>query len=165
MSDFFFFVMATPAAYGSSQARGLIGAVGSSLRHNHSNTRSELSLRSTHTTSSWILVGFLTRWATVRNPGWMRFYLGKSRWLPIAVALFSSFSVSWSSPFPTSIGLFLATTCVLQGFVGNGERRNQTREVDGARVGASLKAWSALGRGGVGAVGGWVVVVVDLFTW
>ena len=32
---------AVPAAYGGSQARGLIGAVATSLQHRHSNTRSE----------------------------------------------------------------------------------------------------------------------------
>jgi len=35
---------AAPAAYGSSQARGLIGAVAAGLRQSHSNTRSELCL-------------------------------------------------------------------------------------------------------------------------
>ena len=35
---------ATPAAYGSSQARGQIGALAAGLRHSHSNTRSELHL-------------------------------------------------------------------------------------------------------------------------
>ena len=32
-------------AYGGSQARGLIGATAASLHHNHSNVRSELSLK------------------------------------------------------------------------------------------------------------------------
>ena len=32
---------ATPAAYGGSQARGLIGAVAAGLHHSHSNTGSE----------------------------------------------------------------------------------------------------------------------------
>ena len=32
---------ATPATYGGSQARGLIEAVAASLRHSHSNTRSD----------------------------------------------------------------------------------------------------------------------------
>ena len=32
-------LMATPAAYGSSQARGLIGATASGLHHSHSNAR------------------------------------------------------------------------------------------------------------------------------
>ena len=36
--------MATPMAYGGSQARGLIGAVAAGLRHSHSNTGSELCL-------------------------------------------------------------------------------------------------------------------------
>ena len=42
---FFLFLFRTsPTAYGGSQARGQIGAVAASLRHNHSNARSELSL-------------------------------------------------------------------------------------------------------------------------
>ena len=50
---FFFFSLfkAVPVAYGSSQARGRIGAAGASLCHSHSNTRSELHLRLHH--SSW----------------------------------------------------------------------------------------------------------------
>ena len=36
---------ATPAAYGGSQARGLIGAIAAGLHHSHSNTRSELHLQ------------------------------------------------------------------------------------------------------------------------
>ena len=36
-----FLFRATPAAYGSSQARGQIGATAADLRHSHSNTRSE----------------------------------------------------------------------------------------------------------------------------
>ena len=40
---FFFFCLftATPAAYGGSQARGLIGATAAGLYHGHSNTGSE----------------------------------------------------------------------------------------------------------------------------
>ena len=49
---FFFFVFlsffrAAPAAYGGSQARGLIGAVVAGLRHSHSNARSKPRLRPT----------------------------------------------------------------------------------------------------------------------
>ena len=47
---FFFslpFSRAAPTAYGGSQARGLIGAVATGLRHSHSNTGSELHLRPT----------------------------------------------------------------------------------------------------------------------
>ena len=73
-----FFLGLPCAAYGSSQARGQIGAAGASLRHSHSNTGSEphLVLRLqlmampdplTHCTrpameptSSWILVRFIT---------------------------------------------------------------------------------------------------------
>ena len=39
-----FFFRAAPSAYGSSQARGWIGAAAASLHHSHSNARSELSL-------------------------------------------------------------------------------------------------------------------------
>ena len=38
---FFFLFRATPVAYGGSQARGPIEAVAASLRHSHSNARSE----------------------------------------------------------------------------------------------------------------------------
>ena len=43
-SDFSFFFRASPAAYGSSQARGHIRAAAASLRHSHSNAGSELHL-------------------------------------------------------------------------------------------------------------------------
>ena len=47
--SFFVFCLfrAAPAAYGSSQARGLIGAVAAGLRHSHSNDRSKPHLRPT----------------------------------------------------------------------------------------------------------------------
>ena len=41
---FFGLSSATPAAYGGSQARGLIGAVAAGLRQNDSNARSEPDL-------------------------------------------------------------------------------------------------------------------------
>ena len=46
---FFFFCLfsATPAACGSSQARGPVGATAASLHHSHSNTGSEPCLRPT----------------------------------------------------------------------------------------------------------------------
>ena len=44
---FFVFFGATPAAYGGSQARGLIGAVGTGPHQSHSNAGSELHLRPT----------------------------------------------------------------------------------------------------------------------
>ena len=47
---FMFFVllfMATPEAYGGSQARGLIGATEAVHSHSHSNARSETCLRPT----------------------------------------------------------------------------------------------------------------------
>ena len=43
----FAFSRAAPAAYGGSQARGLIGAVAAGLHHSHSNTGSEPCLRTT----------------------------------------------------------------------------------------------------------------------
>ena len=44
---FFFSFRATPAAYGSFQGRGQIGAAATSLGHSHSNARSEPHLRPT----------------------------------------------------------------------------------------------------------------------
>ena len=46
---FFFFCLfrAVPAAYGSSQARGRIGAAAACLHHSHSSATSELNLRPT----------------------------------------------------------------------------------------------------------------------
>ena len=51
-SVFFFFFKAAPTAYGSSQARGQIGAVVADLYHSHSNARSEPHLRPTPTAHS-----------------------------------------------------------------------------------------------------------------
>ena len=44
---FFAFSRATPAAYGGSQARGLIRAAAASLRQSHSNAGSKLHLQPT----------------------------------------------------------------------------------------------------------------------
>ena len=41
---FFAFFRAAPAAYGGSQARGLMGDIAANLRHSHSNIRSKLHL-------------------------------------------------------------------------------------------------------------------------
>ena len=46
-STFLCFFMATPAAYGSSQARGQIGAAAAGLRLSHSNPGSGLRLQAT----------------------------------------------------------------------------------------------------------------------
>ena len=46
--------MAAPAAYGGSQARGLIGAVAASLRQRHSNTKSEPRLENILDNSSYL---------------------------------------------------------------------------------------------------------------
>ena len=77
----FFFFRALPVAYVSSQARALIRAIAASLRH--SNVGSVQHLRPTpqlmaipdpkprpgiESTSSWILVRFVTRWATTGTP-------------------------------------------------------------------------------------------------
>ena len=43
----FFLFRAASAAYGSSQARGQIGAAAAGLHHSHSNAESESHLRST----------------------------------------------------------------------------------------------------------------------
>ena len=43
----FVFSRAVPAAYGGSQARGLIGAVAVGLHHSHSNAGSQLHLQPT----------------------------------------------------------------------------------------------------------------------
>ena len=42
---FIYLLRAAPEAYGGSQARGLIRAVAASLRHSHSNARSEPRLQ------------------------------------------------------------------------------------------------------------------------
>ena len=44
---FFFFLRATPAAHGGSQARRRMGAVAAGLYHSHSNAGSELHLHPT----------------------------------------------------------------------------------------------------------------------
>ena len=83
---FFFwsFLRAVPGAYGSSQrAKGQIKAAAASLSHSRSNTKPKLPLWHTpqleatpdplthwampgiKPTSSWILVGYLTHWATM----------------------------------------------------------------------------------------------------
>ena len=81
--DFFF--RAVPMACGSSLVRGWIRAAPASLHHSHSNIRSKLHLYSAvhgntgsfshwvrpriEPAPSWVLVGFLTYWATVGTPG------------------------------------------------------------------------------------------------
>ena len=66
---FCLFFRAAPAAYESSQARGLIRATAASLHHSHSNMGSEPCLKPTlqltamrpgiEPTTSWFLVGFV----------------------------------------------------------------------------------------------------------
>ena len=81
--DCFFFCRATPVAYGSSQARCQFRAASAGLHHSrssvglsrvcdlhHSNTRSltHWVRPGIEPTSSWILVGFSTCWATTGTP-------------------------------------------------------------------------------------------------
>ena len=49
---YYYFLMATPSAYGSCQARGGIGAAGAGLHHSHSNARSEPRLQPTRQVAS-----------------------------------------------------------------------------------------------------------------
>ena len=87
----YFFLWAIPAAYGSFQTRGWIGAVAAGLYHSHSNARSKPQLWPTlqvaampgcgnagsfthwarpgiEPTTSWILVGFIICSATMKTP-------------------------------------------------------------------------------------------------
>ena len=59
---FFFFFRAAGAVYGSSMARGQIGAVPSSLQHSHSNAGSltHWAGPGIEPTSSWILIVFVS---------------------------------------------------------------------------------------------------------
>ena len=65
---FFFFCLfsVAHAAYGGSQARGLIRAVASVLHQNHGNSRSltHWVRPGIEPTTSWFLVGFINHWAT-----------------------------------------------------------------------------------------------------
>ena len=70
---FFLFLRAAPAAHGSSQARGLIGATAAGLHHSHSNARSKPKFTGTPDPQSTergqgvnlqphgLIAGFLTR--------------------------------------------------------------------------------------------------------
>ena len=62
---YFVFSRAAPAAYGGSQARGLIGATATRLRHSHSNAGSLTHRPGIKPATSWFLVGFVSaepRW-------------------------------------------------------------------------------------------------------
>ena len=67
---FRFLFTAAPMAHGNSQARGQIWATAAGRHHSHSNTGSltHWAKPDIKTTSSWILVRFLTHWATVETP-------------------------------------------------------------------------------------------------
>ena len=60
--NFFFLFRAAPAAYGSSGARGRIGAVAAGLHHSHSNARSltHWVRPGIEPTSSWIFFRFVS---------------------------------------------------------------------------------------------------------
>ena len=95
---FFCLSRATPVPYGSSQDRSQIGAAAASHSHSPSNTGSELRLQSTpeahgsarsltcwarpgiEPSSLWILVGFVSRWATMGTPHNTFWHRGKSNW-------------------------------------------------------------------------------------
>ena len=98
--------MATPMAYGGSPARGQNGAAGAGLRHSHSSTdpshvcelyRSSqqrgilnpLSEARIKPASSWILVGFINRGATM---GTLGSFLIRYHFPFISIALGSDFS-------------------------------------------------------------------------
>ena len=57
---FFFFLIAVPAAYGNSQARGQIRAVATGLHHSQSSTRTEPHLWLT--AAVWGSISSLTNW-------------------------------------------------------------------------------------------------------
>ena len=61
---------AASSACGSSQAKGWIGAAAAGLHHSHSNAGSltHWSRPGIDPMSSWILIRFLSRWATMRTP-------------------------------------------------------------------------------------------------
>ena len=66
-SNFFFFSFyfrATPVLYGSSQAKGWTGAAAAGLRHSNTRSLTHWSRLGIEPVSSWILVGFITHWAT-----------------------------------------------------------------------------------------------------
>ena len=77
----FFIFRAAPVAYEGSQAGVKIGTAAAGLHHSHSNARFEPHLHLCHglltpwersgiePTSSWILIAFLTSWATTGTSG------------------------------------------------------------------------------------------------
>ena len=109
---------ATPAAYGGSQARSLIGAVATGLPHSHSNSGSELRLQpAPHSWQCWILnplskardrTCILTdashihfHWATMGTPGarlWTQIIWQQS----LCVQLLCYTVPLWSCPSPVS---------------------------------------------------------------
>ena len=67
---FVYFFRVTPLTYGTSQARGRIGAAVTGLHHSHSNVGSltHWARPGIEPTSSWILVRFLNHWAVKGTP-------------------------------------------------------------------------------------------------
>ena len=97
---FFLLFRGAPEAYGSSQARGQIGATAAGLYHSHSKLGSKLSLQPTpqlsampgvhlgiKPTSSWILVGLVSAEPQQKLPKTLGFEL-------IFFVLFCLFAIS-----------------------------------------------------------------------
>ena len=83
--SFFCFLLfrATPAAYGSSQARGQIGATAAHLHHSSWQHRILNPLSKARDQTSWILIRFIKHWTT---KGTQLFWFGRCArliWLPM----------------------------------------------------------------------------------
>ena len=116
--------MAIPAAYRSSQARGWIWAAAAGQCPSHNTTRSEPHLRPTQQsatildpahwgkpgfkpTSSWILIRFLTHWATIGTLSFL-FFNGLSSVVPHEAKWCFSFSFSSLQQFVQSMSPIIA---------------------------------------------------------
>ena len=108
---FFFLVLrAVPAADGGSQARGPIRAAAAGLRHSHSVAGSKLQLLLSNTrslnaewaqepASSWILVGFVNRWARWKLRGAV-----SNRRVAGSQNLKGILEIIWFGPFLLQVG-------------------------------------------------------------
>ena len=78
---FFGLFRAAPAAYGSSQARGRVGATAAGLHHSHSNARplTHQARPGMEPATSWFLVEFITHSATMETPHSLCLKRGKER--------------------------------------------------------------------------------------
>ena len=120
LSFFFFFFLsfclfvfsrAAPSTYGGSQARGLIGAVGSSLRHSHSNLDLSRVFNLYHSSrQSWILnplieardqtrnlvflIRFVNHWATTGTLQYLNNVKSSYSWTQDVLAFISIFKFS-----------------------------------------------------------------------